>query len=43
MKLLILLCIYVAVAQGALAPIQMAKTRGIPDSFIIKIKVSAHI
>ena len=38
MKLL-LLCLCVAVAHGDLAPIYLAKERGIPNSFIIKIKV----
>ena len=39
MKLL-LLCLFVVMAHAGLAPLKMAKTRGIPNSFIIKIKVS---
>ncbi|XP_033635061.1 extracellular serine proteinase-like [Asterias rubens] len=37
MKLL-LLCLCVAVAQGSLAPLRMAKTRGIPGSYLVTVK-----
>ncbi|XP_033635038.1 proteinase R-like [Asterias rubens] len=38
MKLLIL-CLFLAVAYGGLAPLHLAKTRGVPNRYIVKIKV----
>ncbi|XP_071802739.1 aqualysin-1-like [Asterias amurensis] len=40
---LFMLCMCVAFAQGGLAPLQMAKERGLPDRYIVQLKDVADV